>query len=256
MQWLLIFSLFFSVSVYANITPYRIVIDPGHGGMDTGASLKNARESEITLQISQKTKERFQNQTEFEVFLTRESDKVVPLFERVEFSKKKKANLFLSIHANSSTDLSARGAEFYFQSQMPADEETLFLANRENNEVQSPYLDSTKGDLNTIVEDLQRTSHIYSSQIFAETLLKQWKKYYKVRSQPIRQGPFHVLVNVPIPSILIEVGFITHSGDRENMSNPAQQARMADIIYNSIVEFKEKMDKGHFSSHIISHANR
>lgn len=256
MQWVLIFSLFFSASVYANVTPYRVMIDPGHGGMDTGASLQNVRESDITLQISQKVKERFQNQPGFEIFLTRESNKVVPLFERAELSKKKKAHLFLSIHANSSTDLSARGAEFYLQSQMPADEETLFLANRENNEVQSSFAENPKGDLNTIIEDLQRTSHIYSSQIFAETLLKQWKKHFKVRSQPIRQGPFHVLVNVPIPSILIEVGFITHSSDRENMSNPAQQARMADIIYNSVVEFKEKMDKGLFSGHIISHANR
>ncbi len=254
MQYVLLICLFFSVFSYA--APYRIVVDPGHGGKDTGASLSQLKESEITLQISRKIKEQFKDKPDFEVYLTRESDSIVPLFERAELSKHKKADLFLSIHANSSPDLSARGAEFYFQSQMPPDEETLFLANRENNEVITSTEAKEKGDLHTIIEDLQKTGHIYSSQIFAETLLKNWKKDFKARSQPIRQGPFHVLVNVPIPSILIEVGFITNIKDRENLSLPHKQQRIAEIIYNSVLEYKEKMDKGHFSSHIISHANR
>ncbi len=254
MQSVLITCLFFSVLSYA--TPYRIVVDPGHGGKDTGASLNNIKESEITLQISKKIREQFQGTPNIEVYLTRENDSIVPLFERAELSKQKKADLFLSIHANSSPDLSARGAEFYFQSQMPPDEETLFLANRENNEVATSSEVKDKGDLNTIIEDLQKTGHVYSSQIFAETLLKNWKKDFKARSQPIRQGPFHVLVNVPIPSVLIEVGFITNTKDRDNLSLPHKQQRIAEIIFNSVIEYKEKMDKGHFSSHIISHANR
>ncbi len=252
----ILFLVTLSLSLTTQAEPYRIVVDPGHGGMDTGASLGAFHESDITLQISKKVKEEFKENINYEVYLTRETDKIIPLIDRTELSKKKKADLFISIHANSSPDLGAKGAEFYFQSQMPPDEETLFLANRENSEIASNENTRAEGDLAAIIEDIQKTSHVYASQILAETLLQKWKKNFQVRPQSIKQGPFRVLVDSVTPSVLIEVGYITNAKDRSDLTQSEKQKKMAEIIYKAVVEFKEKMDKGHFSGHIISHANR
>lgn len=258
MQWLVLTLFLFSLSAFSapSTSPYIVVIDPGHGGMDTGASLDTLKESELTLKVSQLTRDLFQDHQDIQVFLTRDTDRSLSLHDRSEISKKKRAHLFLSIHANSSPDFSAHGAEFYLPSQMPVDEETLFLANRENNEILQSKSPFSSGDLGAIVEDLQKTQHIYSSQIFAETLLKNWQSKFRTRQQPIKQGPFHVLMNVPTPSVLIEIGFITNARDRKNMKNPKNQELMAEIIHKSILDFKEKIDKAQFSSHIIPHANR
>ena len=239
---------------------FKVVIDPGHGGTDAGAvatqQSDKIKESDITLQISKKVFELLNNDSSISAILTRKEDVIMPLFERSKIAKKAKADLFISIHANSSTDLSAKGAEIYFQSQMPPDEETLFLASREN-DGHEHNLDSDddapKGDLAVIIDDLKKNEYIYNSQIFSETLITNWKKKLPIRHEPIKQGPFHVLVNVPMPSVLIEVGFVTNSRELALLKDSAHQNKIAEIIYKSIKNYKEKIDKSEFSSHIISY---
>ena len=248
-----LFVLFFA-SLHVHAGPMKVVIDPGHGGTDAGAVSDQVKEANITLDISKKVSQLLKNDSDFEVVLTRNADRIVPLFERSEIAKKAKADIFISIHANSSTDLSAKGAEIYFQSQMPPDEESLFLASRENGveNHQASSDDAPKGDLAVIVDDLKKNEDVYNSQIFAETVINQWKKKLPIRHEPIRQGPFHVLVSVPMPSVLIEVGFVTNRKELEKLKSPNHQSVIADIIYKSIKNYKEKMDKSEFSSHIIS----
>lgn len=249
-----LFILFFA-SLNLHAKDFKVVIDPGHGGTDAGAVADKVKEADLTLEISKKVSKLLEEDSQFDVILTRESDKVLPLADRSKVAKKAKADLFISIHANSSTDLSAKGAEVYFQSQMPPDEETLFLASRENQGHEHHSDDAEdlpKGDLAVIVDDLKKNEYVYNSQIFAETLVNQWKKKLSLRHEPIRQGPFHVLVNVPMPSVLIEVGFVTNHKELEKLQNQEHQSKIADIIYKSIKNYKEKIDKAEFSSHIIS----
>ena len=255
MRYLLFVVLFalFMASYHVHANPMKIVIDPGHGGTDGGATSSKIREADITLQISNRVYQLLKSDKQFAPTLTRASDKIVPLFERSSIAKKSNADLFISIHANSSPDLSAKGAEIYFQSQMPPDEESLFLASRENGtEVQSSDEDAPKGDLAVIIDDLKKNEHVYNSQIFAETVIEQWKKKLPIRHEPIRQGPFHVLVNVPMPSVLIEVGFVSNSKELTKLLDSNHQTQIAHIIYKSIKSYKEKIDKSEFSSHIIS----
>jgi len=251
-------ALFFSVHVYAN--PFKVIIDPGHGGTDSGATVGSLKEADLTLQISKKVSDLLRRDENYESILTRTQDHIVTLNQRCKIAKENKADLFISIHMNSSPDQHAHGTEVYFQSQMPADEETLFLANRENTEMtdleDDPNMAEKKGDLAVIVDDIKKTQNIYSSQIFAETLIKTWKKHLSLREQPIRQGPFRVLVNVPMPSVLIEVGFLTHREELEKLKNPQYQNTVAETIYTSIKKYKEKMDKSEFSGHSIYHATR
>lgn len=252
--YLVILCVLFFASLNLQAATMKVVIDPGHGGTDAGAVNAQTKEADITLSISKKVVQLLKNDSNFEAILTRNADRIVPLMERSSIARKAKADLFISIHANSSTDLSAKGAEIYFQSQMPPDEESLFLASRENGTEhhESASDDAPKGDLAVIVDDLKKNEDVYNSQILAETVIEQWKKKLYIRHEPIRQGPFHVLVNVPMPSILIEVGFVTNNKELEKLKNESHQNQIAEIIYKSIKNYKEKIDKSEFSSHIIS----
>lgn len=255
--YLVILCVLFFASLTVEASPFKVVIDPGHGGTDAGAVSNKIKESDITLEISKKVSELLKEDDQFDVVLTRTSDKVLTLTERSNVAKKTKSDIFISIHANSSADLSAKGAEVYFQSQMPPDEEILFLASRENEGLEhQDETDAPQGDLAVIVDDLKRNENVYNSQIFAETLVQQWKKKLPLRHEPIKQGPFHVLVSVPMPSVLIEVGFVTNGKELSQLQNNAHQNQIAEIIYKSIKNYKEKIDKAEFSSHIISHATR
>ena len=252
--YLVVLFILFFASLHVQASPLKVVVDPGHGGTDAGAVSNQIKEADITLEISKKVAQLLKNDSNFEVILTRTSDRIVPLFERSNTAKKAKADIFISIHANSSTDLSAKGAEIYFQSQMPPDEESLFLASRENGSEthEAASDDAPKGDLAVIVDDLKKNEYVYNSQIFAETLIEQWKKKLAIRHEPIRQGPFHVLVSVPMPSVLVEVGFVTNHKELEKLKSPSHQNQIAEVIYKSLKNYKEKMDKSEFSSHIIS----
>jgi N-acetylmuramoyl-L-alanine amidase len=259
--YLIILFVLFLASLNVHASNLKVVIDPGHGGTDAGAVSDKTKEADLTLDISRKVSELLNNDSDFNVILTRNSDKVVALKERSLIAKKNKADLFISIHANSSTDVAAKGVEVYFQSQMPPDEETLFLASRENDmgehrDATDETLDEPQGDLAVIVDDLKKNENVYNSQIFAETLVTQWKKKLTLRHQPIRQGPFYVLANVPMPSVLIEVGYVTNPKELSTLKDSTHQNQIADIIYKSIKNYKEKIDKAEFSSHIISHATR
>lgn len=252
--FVILFVLFFA-SLNLHAAEYKVVIDPGHGGTDAGATTEKIKESEITLEISKKISKLLSEDPEFKVILTRSSDSIVPLFQRSNIAINEKADLFISIHANSSTDLAAKGAEVYFQSQMPPDEETLFLASRENQgheHQETAESDAPQGDLAVILDDLKKNEQVYNSQILAETIITQWKKKLSIRQEPIRQGPFHVLVSVPMPSVLVEVGFVSNKKELDQLKSNAHQSQIAEIIYKSIKNYKEKIDKSEFSSHIIS----
>jgi N-acetylmuramoyl-L-alanine amidase len=259
--YLIVLFVLFLASLKVHAEGFQVVIDPGHGGTDVGAVSGDVKEADLTLEISKKLSQLLKNDPQFNVILTRYTDRVVSLDERTSISKRAHADLFISIHANSSTDLAAKGAEIYFQSQMPADEEALFLASKENigAEKRDPaeeVSDEPQGDLAVIVDDLKKNESVYNSELFSETLVQNWKKKLSLRHEPIRQGPFHVLVNAPMPSVLVEVGFVTNSKELTDLKNNSHQNQIAEIIYKSIKNYKEKIDKGEFSSHIVSHATR
>src|ERR1035437_6847281 len=109
-----------------------VMIDPGHGGRDHGAVKNGVFESNITLNVSRQLRDLLKKDRRFQVLLSRDEDTSVSLYRRAVLAKTKKADIFLSIHVNSSPDLRAKGVEFYFQNQLAPDQESMFLAHQEN----------------------------------------------------------------------------------------------------------------------------
>jgi N-acetylmuramoyl-L-alanine amidase len=222
----------------------KIVIDPGHGGTDAGAEYGPARESHIALQVAQQLKQLIEKSGAFSASLTRSSDQNVSLSERVKISEKEKADLFISIHANASTDYRARGVEIYFQNHLPPDEESLFLANAENQILkESPMEDddiSKKSDVTAILEDLKRNTKMRSSLVLSEKLLKAWGHK---ENNAIRQAPFFVISRTTIPSVLVELGFISNPKESQKLIRPEYQREIAQKIFQGLLDYKEMVDK-------------
>lgn len=232
----------------------NVVIDPGHGGTDTGAVYGPAREAEISLAVAKELKSILDGSPHFKPTLTRSKDSNLTLPERVRIAEKNDADIFLSIHTNASPDLRARGVEFYFQNQLAPDEETLFLANNENQmgkELEETPVDSSgdltkKGDVMAIIDDLKRSHKMSQSLQLSQKLYQIWSKAQSggVRhSNAIRQAPFYVISKTQIPSVLIELGFISNPKESEKLMSPTFQKEIARRIYNGLISYKEMMDK-------------
>lgn len=248
--------LFLLVSINANA--YHIIIDPGHGGTDNGAVRGKFKESRITLSVSKFLEQLLKADPRFEATLTRKTNGFMSLVKRTEIANKKRGDVFISIHVNSSLDKSARGSEFYFQNQLPPEEEALFLANFENQHQEEPKLkirpfikDHAELEKNTltILEDLRRTHRIKKSGELSIILAKGWSgSRKKQKKNSVHQAPFYVINNVDMPSVLIELGFISNRTEAMNLSSPTYQRKLARSIYQSLINFKEVIDKPHSSS--------
>lgn len=247
-----ILILFSAKSAFAAI---NVVIDPGHGGTDTGAVYGSAREAEISLSVAKELKTILDSSSHFKPTLTRSKDSNLTLPERVQVAEKNQADIFLSIHTNASPDARARGVEFYFQNQLAPDEETLFLANSENqmgkaNEEVAADAGSDltkKGDVLAIVEDLKRGHKMSQSLLLSRKLYGIWSQAQggtgTRHSNTIRQAPFYVIAKTQIPSVLIELGFISNPKESEKLMSPTFQKEIARRIYNGLLSYKEMIDK-------------
>lgn len=236
----------------------KIMIDPGHGGTDSGAVYGKAREADIVLKVATALKELMQKENSgFEANLTRSQDRNLTLPERVAFAEKQKADLFVSIHANASKDQRARGVEFYFQNQLPADEDSMYLANLENQKESQLFRESesedmtSQGDVAAILDDLKRTHKMHQSHQLSIELLKAWQPIINAsvhESTAIRQAPFYVIARTKIPSVLVELGFISNPKESERLMKPSYQKEIAQRIFQGLQAYKEKVDKSELGS--------
>lgn len=236
---------------------FKIMIDPGHGGPDSGAVSGGVREADLVLSIAQQLEKKLSADPRFQVNLTRTSNQKLQLHERVRKAEMAGSEIFISLHANSSPDPRVRGMEVYFQNHLPPDEETLLLAAIENQremmkeaaKARSENL-SKKNDVALIIEDLRRSSRVRSSRRLSLELTKNWsfkEKWEALKTRTVRQAPFHVVTKISIPSVLMELGFMTNKGDREELNRPEVQAKIVDNLYSGIISFATdyKKDLGH-----------
>lgn len=222
----------------------KIMLDAGHGGKDSGAVCDHLKESNLALKITKKLGAFLEKDKDFEVYYTRSEDHFVDLDKRVLMSEKLGADLFLSIHINSSPDSRARGKEIYFQNLLPPEEESLYLAKLENDgKPENSDEDETSSDLQLILQDLKKNHKALMSSQLSEALLRNWGVKGIRRQRPIRQAPFLVVTKTKIPSVLVEVGYLTNSKEAQNLDNSNYQDRLASGLYMGIKEFKELIDK-------------
>lgn len=227
------------------------MIDPGHGGVDTGAVHGAAKEADLVLQVAQQLKGLLEKDPQFQVSMTRTQDKNLSLPARVEMAEKAKADLFVSLHANAASDQRAKGIEFFFQNNLPPDEESLFLASQENQstqnnkeirEISGGEELSKKGDVAAILEDLHRQNRMNQSLHLSQTLSRVWNSEEKVFTSTIKQAPFYVISKTTMPAVLIEIGFLTNPREAKKLLSQDYQKNLAQKIYSALLSYKEKVD--------------
>ncbi|NIA18970.1 MAG: AMIN domain-containing protein, partial [Xanthomonadaceae bacterium] len=219
----------------------KIVIDPGHGGKDPGAvGPHRVREKDVVLDIALRLKAELKKQMNCQVVMTRDHDCFIPLEERTVIANTKKADLFVSIHANASRNRKAHGIETYFLN-LATDKEAMELAALEN-------ATSTKkiSDLQLILSDLMRNSKISESSRLAravqDSLVKRLKsKYRDVKNLGVKQAPFYVLIGAQMPSILVETSFLSHKMEEKRLSSAAYRQKVAEGIAAGVKVYIEQV---------------
>lgn len=229
---------------------FHVVIDPGHGGTDQGAVRGPLREAEIVLGVSLELQKLIAENKQMQSSLTRTDNKLsLNLSQRASRVNEAKGDILVSIHANASEDSRAKGVEFYFQNQLPPDEETLFYASRENQllketeESDEGDAPSQNADLKLILEDLGKQTRMQRSHKLTQNLLSAWPEADGSRNQVVRQAPFHMVTKVNVPAVLIELGFISHPQEGQKLRDPAFQKQLAQKIYAGIQSYQEVLDK-------------
>jgi N-acetylmuramoyl-L-alanine amidase len=211
----------------------RIVIDPGHGGKDPGAiSPSGVKEKDLVLKVGKLLAKRLEMEG-FEVFLTRSTDVFLTLEERTNFANSKRADLFVSLHTNSHRDRDIRGIETYFLN-LTTDATAIEVAARENATTQKSL-----SDLQLIINDLMLNSKINESSKFANCvhtgiISSAVNVGYEGRNLGVRQAPFYVLLGAQMPSVLLEMGFISNSRDLGLLKRQAYQNALVDGIAKGI----------------------
>jgi len=216
-----------------------IIIDPGHGGIDPGAVGENMTEKELTLAVAKALKKELEATGKFRVSLTRSKDVYIPLRERFGLAREKGADLFISLHADSHNDSLTRGASVYTLSEKASDAEAEALAAKENKSDIIAGVDLSKQ--NSVVTDIlidlaQRDTKNMSTR-FASLLVKELKRETMLLGNTHRFAGFAVLKAPDVPSVLVEMGYISSSKDEALLSSSKHQKRLARAIRDAIVDY-------------------
>lgn len=209
-----------------------IVIDPGHGGKDPGAiSRFGLCEKDIVLDIAKRLKNLLSAKGIYNVYMTRDSDIFVPLEDRTEFANKNGADLFISLHINSSPNSDARGIETYYLS-LASDDEAKMTAALEN-------ASSEKGikELGILLSRILKTAKIAESRAFASITQFYLCKKTGSYNRGVKKAPFIVLIGANAPSILVELGFMSNQNDVELLKSDEYKDKIADALMSSIEEY-------------------
>ena len=207
-----------------------VVIDPGHGGHDPGATgpggLKEAR---LTLTLARALRDELVRRGGVRVALTRDSDRYLVLAERFGIARRLNADLFISIHADAATDDNARGATIYTLGEQATDAEAARIAARENraDTVNGVVLGEQPGDVAAILLDLSRRTTAERSDLFAGLVLREAGSSLQFRREPRKSAAFVVLKSPDVPSILFEAGYISNADDAQRMLGLEAQGSFA-----------------------------
>ena len=218
-----------------------IMIDPGHGGKDPGAVAGNFKEKDIVLRMSRLLGRKLE-QEGFDVLYTRTEDVFIPLEERTAMANSKKADLFISVHANAHRNPNVRGFEVYYLN-FAQDEDAKRVAAREN-AVSTQKI----SDLQYILTDLMLSSKISESRDLAEkvhevTLDSASGMFTDLNSNGVRQAPFYVLMGAQMPAILLEMGYMTNKTDMRLLQNDDFMQYMARGLARGVISYRDKVEQ-------------
>lgn len=210
-----------------------IVIDPGHGGMDPGAvGLNRIKEKDVVLAVGDKLRDALENTGQFEVIMTRNSDKFLSLPERVAVARNHSADLFIALHADTVRGPAASGATIYTLSDTASDAEAEALAEKENRAdiIHGIDLGAKSEEVADILIDLVQRKSKHHALVFARKAVSEMKKVTVFTGKPLRSAGFVVLKAPDVPSVLVELGYLSTRQDAEQLVNPKWQAKVAGAL--------------------------
>lgn len=220
--------------------PFTVVIDPGHGGIDSGAeSASGIMEKNVTLMFAQQLRDELAKIPGLRIELTRSDDIFLRLTERVRIARQYEADLFISLHADTINRRSIRGATVYTVSDKASDAESRAMADRENraDAVAGITFDNEAPEIADILMDLtRRETHTFSLS-FAKTVVKSLKKDVNMINNPHRFAGFQVLRAPDVPSVLVEIGYLSNAEDEKLMLDPAWRTHVATRLATAVGEF-------------------
>ncbi|MTI17277.1 N-acetylmuramoyl-L-alanine amidase [Rhodobacteraceae bacterium RKSG542] len=219
-----------------------IVIDPGHGGIDSGAVGKNGTlEKHIVLDFAGYLKEKLEAQGHYTIHLTRDDDRFIPLRGRSSIARELNADLFISIHADSVRvgAKSTRGASVYTLSEKASDRMAAALADRENlsDAIAGIEFSEEEGEVSDILVELTRRETKNFSIHFARLAVEELKSATKVINNPLRSAGFQVLKSPDVPSVLVELGFLSNSLDEKMLGSDEWRERATDALVQSVAQY-------------------
>src|SRR6185503_13124057 len=215
-----------------------IAVDAGHGGVDPGASgRRGTREKDVVLEVARALAARINQEPGMKAVLTRDGDYFISLRERNLRAQKARADLFVSIHADSIANPDVSGSSVYVLSERGAtNEQARVLAERENaaDLMGGIELDDKDPVLRGVLIDLSQTASISASLVAADNVLKSLDRIGEVRKPRVQQAGFVVLKSPAIPSMLVETAFISNREDERKLSLPAHRSKLANAIFSGI----------------------
>lgn len=227
--------------------PFTIVIDPGHGGIDDGAKgVSGTEEKAITLAFALELRAKLASTGKYQVYMTREKDEFLRLDERVRIARQHEAHLFVSIHADTIRLKGIRGATVYTVSDKASDAEAEALAIRENlsDQLAGIEIEGEKQEVADILVDLiRRETHSFSIR-FARSLVEELSETVGLINNPHRYAGFRVLKAPDVPSVLVELGYLSNPKDEAQLRDPDWRGKAAESIANAIEAFAAQRSAG------------
>ena len=227
-----------------------IVLDAGHGGHDTGALGKNSREKDITLAIVLKLGDYIrENMKDVKVILTRKDDTFVELYRRARIANENKADLFISVHCNSTKSVYAFGVETFVMG-LHKSEANLAVAKAENAAIllEDDYVEKYDGfnpnsPEGNIFFSMMQNAFLDKSLEFAGSVQHQLVDVLRMPNRGVKQAGFLVLYKTAMPGVLIETGFISNPKEEKNLLSEKGQDEMAQAIYKALLDYKTQVEK-------------
>lgn len=238
--------------------PRIIVLDPGHGGQESGAiGAAGTEEKTLTLELSRELARRIEQTLPVRVILTRTQDIDLPLESRAALANQQKAELFISLHLNSSRSSTASGAETYFLSLQASDHRAETLAHHENLPIEaidqttqgatteSGESSSDEDDLGLqlLLWDLAQSSHLKASQRLASLIQQELNLTLDLRDRGVRQAPFTVLMGATMPAVLLELGFISNIEEEHRLNDLGYRIQLLDAVVKALQRYYAENDK-------------
>ena len=214
-----------------------IVIDPGHGGDETGAKgSQGIVEKNITLSVARRLKAALETRLGVRVLLTREGDQTVPLDQRASLANNNKADLFISLHANASMRPGVSGAEVFFLSLTEYGDEALEAARAQSETL--PVLGGGNRDIEVVLWEMAQARHIEQSAAFAKAIEASLRERVPMSPRSLQQASFRVLVGANMPAVLVEMGFLTNPQQEQRLASDDYQNAVVQALVDGIVRYR------------------